>query len=47
MEKYESGDTLCCVDFTRDQENQTDKLNLIHIGHLGVDEQFVANTVIS
>lgn len=31
MEKYESGDTLCCVDFTRDQENQTDRLNLIHM----------------
>ena len=43
LEEYKSGYTLWCVDFTKDQEAQTDKFHLIQTGNLRVEVQFAAN----
>ena len=43
QEEYKSGYTLWCVDFTKDQEAQTDKFHLIQTGNLRVEVQFAAN----
>jgi hypothetical protein len=43
VEEYKSGYTLWCVDFTKDQEAQTDKFHLIQTGNLRVEVQFAAN----
>ena len=43
LEEYKSGYTLWCVDFTKDQEAQTDKFHLIQTGNLRVEVQFTAN----
>jgi hypothetical protein len=42
LEEYKNGYTLWCVDFTKDQEAQTDKFHLIQTGNLGVEVQFAA-----
>ena len=43
LEEYKNGYTLWCVDFTKDQEAQTDKFHLIQTGNLRVEVQFAAN----
>jgi hypothetical protein len=43
LEEYKSGYTLQCVDFTKDQEAQTDKFHLIQTENLRVEVQFAAN----
>jgi hypothetical protein len=43
LEEYKSGYTLWCVDFTKDQEAQTDKFHLNQTGNLIVKVQFAAN----
>ncbi|XP_056022006.1 uncharacterized protein F54H12.2-like [Ostrea edulis] len=43
LEEYKKGYTLWCVDFTKDQEAQTDKFHLIQTGNLRVEVQFTAN----
>ncbi|XP_055997771.1 uncharacterized protein F54H12.2-like [Ostrea edulis] len=40
LEEYKNGYTLWCMDFTKDQEAQTDKFHLIQTGNLRVEVQF-------
>ncbi|XP_048775208.2 uncharacterized protein F54H12.2-like [Ostrea edulis] len=43
LEEYKNGYTLWCMDFTKDQEAQTDKFHLIQTGNLRVEVQFAVN----
>ncbi|XP_056003878.1 uncharacterized protein F54H12.2-like [Ostrea edulis] len=40
LEEYKNGYSLWCMDFTKDQEAQTDKFHLIQTGNLRVEVQF-------
>ena len=42
--EYKNGNTLWCIDFTKDQEAQLDKFHLIQTGNLRIELQFAQAT---